>query len=94
MLLREAEHEGHPIPPPPAQYDDTESDDDVSSEEESDEEDEDDHRSHQEVDEGRTKQAAHKLSKVSGKAKNGTRAKVRRAWDKLGRTKEEVNLAI
>lgn len=92
-LLREAEHKGHPITPPIFEYD-AEDDEEDSAFEESEEEDEEHENggSDEEPDQGKTKQATQAVTKVGTKATQGARAKVRRAWDKLGRAKEEVRV--
>ena len=92
-LLREAEHASRPLPPPPAQYDHPEDEDDVddgvswSSSSEGDASDrEDEHQ----VKDGKMHAAVRSMGQVGGKAKRGTRARMRKAWDKVGRAKEEV----
>jgi hypothetical protein len=43
--------------------------------------------------EGKRKQIVEKLSDAGAKGKDTTRAKARKAWDKLGKAKEEVRPA-
>lgn len=74
-ILRDAEHNRHPLPPVSTKPDESVSEDSDGDSGES---------SMKSKVGGRTK-------KITANVKNGTRAKLRRAWDRLGRVKEEVS---
>jgi hypothetical protein len=74
-ILRDAEHVRHPLPPVSTKPDE------VSSEASDDDSAESSMKSKVG---GRTK-------KVTATVRDGTRARLRRAWDRLGRVKEEVS---
>lgn len=83
-MLRQAEHKLRPLPAPRVPDSD---DEDVSSTEE----DETEEPEAEGPSESKSKKAFHEMSRKTRKAKAGTRAKVRKAWDALGKFKEEVS---
>ena len=99
-MLRDAEHRRDPLPPAPHPDDDLDSapvkeigyahhehvDD---SDSDSDGDDDDDNTAKE-----KREKIVGKISSAGAKGKDTTRAKARKAWDKLGRAKEEVCLAF
>jgi hypothetical protein len=74
-ILRDAEHDRHPLPPVSAKPDEPASEDS---------EDDSGESSMKSKVGGRTKE-------LTANVKDGTRTRLRRAWDRLGRVKEEVS---
>jgi hypothetical protein len=89
-ILRDAEHRRDPLPPAPHPDDDL----DTAPVRETGTADHDDDSDEDNSDDGsakdKRKDIVGKLSSAGAKGKDGTRAKARKAWDKLGRAKEEV----
>ena len=94
-LLRDAERRRDPLPPPPntdAQPTDATSKDHGHDKalEEDDDGNDDQYEEGEATD--KRKDVVSKLSHVTHLGKEGTRAKARNAWDKLGKAKEDVSL--
>lgn len=90
-ILRDAEKRRDPLPPAPHPDDDLDTipvrDTGIADhEDESDDDNSDDGSA-----KGKREEIVGKLSSAGAKGKDGTRAKARKAWDKLGRVKEEVS---
>lgn len=88
--MRDAEHQRRPLahPEPERNLEDSEGE----SEEDEDGGEEDGGSDEREGGEKKTNKE--KIGKLGQKVKKGTRAKVRRTWDKLGILKEEVSTAV
>jgi hypothetical protein len=96
-LMRDAEHQRRPLPHPETEQEIEEEDADAEENEESSEQEEGDDESDVEedgTDEEEKKKAKEKAGTVGKKMKDGTRAKVRKTWDKLGMFKEEVSCEL
>lgn len=92
-ILRDAEHRRDPLPPAPHPDDDLDSapvkDTGYAHHEhvnDSDNEDDDEDGDAKD----KREEIVGKISSLGAKGKDTTRAKARKAWDKLGRAKEEV----
>ena len=90
-ILRDAEKRRDPLPPAPHPDDDLDTapvrDTGIADHEEESDDDDSDEGSAK----GKREEIVGKLSSAGAKGKDGTRAKARKAWDKLGRVKEEVS---
>lgn len=93
-LMRDAEHQRRPLPHPETEQEIEEEDADAEENEDSSDDGLGDETSDREDDgayEDEGKKAKKKVGTVGKKMKDGTRAKVRKTWDKLGMFKEEVS---
>lgn len=95
--MRDAEHRKDPLPPAPHPDDDLDSapvketgyaDHDLGADSDDDDDNDEDGSS-----KDMREDIVGKISGAGAKGKDSTRAKARKAWDKLGRAKEEVSLA-
>lgn len=90
-ILRDAEKRRDPLPPAPHPDDDLDTSPVKETGIADHAEDSDDEDSEDGSAKGKREEIVGKLSSAGAKGKDGTRAKARKAWDKLGRVKEEVS---
>jgi len=96
-VLRDAEHRRDPLPPAPHPDDDLDStpvkETGYAHHEHLDDSDGDDDDDDDDSAKDKREKIVGKISSAGAQGKDSTRAKARKAWDKIGRAKEEVCLA-
>jgi len=96
-VLRDAEHRRDPLPPAPHPDDDLDStpvkETGYAHHEHVDDSDGDDDDDDDDSAKDKREKIVGKISSAGAQGKDSTRAKARKAWDKIGRAKEEVCLA-
>ena len=97
-VLRDAEHRRDPLPPAPHPDDDLDSapvkETGYAHHEHVDESDDEDDDDDDDSAKDKREKIVGKISSAGAKGKDTTRAKARKAWDKIGKAKEEVGLAF
>jgi hypothetical protein len=97
-VLRDAEHRRDPLPPAPHPDDDLDSapvkETGYAHHEHLDDSDGDDDDDDDDSAKDKREKIVGKISSAGAKGKDTTRAKARKAWDKLGKAKEEVSLPL